>query len=294
MLVNWRIWKLVRVMGNVQAILKSRGDFIQTTTTANLPSSVIEKEPAVVLSDYPPPEICEPLFRTGDWLRLLSEEGYWVRVYSLQTREENYIPRCHVAKVYHGWLFEGVARQKAEELLQLPGNRVGSFMIRESRRGVYSLSVRHRSIVHYRILRLPNNWYFISPRLTFQCLEDLVNHYSDIADGLCCILTGPCLAVPDPVCISQSAPILSADSFDWTAVDRTELEQQNTTAVSAQQESYISAGVQDSVSSYLSLAGVEEKKRHSWKRKKWRSVYAFPRQQKYSMVTEEEDHEEEY
>lgn len=32
------------------------------------------------------------------------------------------------------WLFEGVGRQKAEELLSLPGNRVGSFMVRESSR----------------------------------------------------------------------------------------------------------------------------------------------------------------
>lgn len=30
------------------------------------------------------------------------------------------------------WLFEGVGRQKAEELLLLPGNRVGSFLVRES------------------------------------------------------------------------------------------------------------------------------------------------------------------
>ncbi|XP_017333480.1 src-like-adapter [Ictalurus punctatus] len=281
-------------MGNMPAILKSREDFVQTTTTANLPSNVSEKEPAVVLSDYPPPEICEPLFRTGDWLRLISEEGYWVKVYSLQTREENYIPRCHVAKVYHGWLFEGVARQKAEELLQLPGNRVGSFMVRESRRGVYSLSVRQRAIVHYRIRRLPNNWYFISPRLTFQCLEDLVNHYSDIADGLCCILTGPCLAAPDPARISQSAPILRPHSINWMTVDRMELDQQNTTGASAQRESYISAGLQDSVSSYLSLAGVEEKNRHSRKRKKWRSINTFSSQRMYSAVTEEEDNEEDY
>lgn len=37
------------------------------------------------------------------------------------------------------WLFEGVERQKAEELLGLPGNRVGSFMVRESakERGEY-------------------------------------------------------------------------------------------------------------------------------------------------------------
>lgn len=44
--------------------------------------------------------------------------------------------------------------------------------------GLYSLSVRHRQVKHYRIFRLPNNWYYISPRQTFQCLEDLVNHYS--------------------------------------------------------------------------------------------------------------------
>lgn len=44
--------------------------------------------------------------------------------------------------------------------------------------GFYSLSVKHRQVKHYRIFRLPNNWYYISPRLTFQCLEDLVNHYS--------------------------------------------------------------------------------------------------------------------
>lgn len=73
-----------------------------------------------------------------------------------------------------------------------------------------------------------------------------------------------------------------------------QLDQQNTTDISVQQDTYISAGVQDSVSSYLSLAGVEEKKRHSSKRKKWRSVHTFQRQQKYSMVTEEENHEEEY
>lgn len=32
------------------------------------------------------------------------------------------------------WLFEGVGRQKAEELLLLPGNRVGSFLVRECTR----------------------------------------------------------------------------------------------------------------------------------------------------------------
>jgi hypothetical protein len=30
------------------------------------------------------------------------------------------------------WLFEGLSRDKAEELLQLPDTKIGSFMIRES------------------------------------------------------------------------------------------------------------------------------------------------------------------
>lgn len=43
---------------------------------------------------------------------------------------------------------------------------------------MYSLSVKHRSVKHYRIFRLDNSWYYISPSLTFQCLEDMINHYS--------------------------------------------------------------------------------------------------------------------
>uniref|UniRef100_A0A4W5N573 Protein Abitram n=1 Tax=Hucho hucho TaxID=62062 RepID=A0A4W5N573_9TELE len=66
-------------------------------------------------------------------------------------------------------------------------------MIREStqQRGVYSMSVKHRSIQHYKIYRLQNSWYYISPRLTFQCLEEMVNHYSDIKGKDCedqCVL----------------------------------------------------------------------------------------------------------
>lgn len=43
---------------------------------------------------------------------------------------------------------------------------------------MYSLSVKHRTVKHYRIYRLDNSWYYVSPSLTFQCLEDLIDHYS--------------------------------------------------------------------------------------------------------------------
>uniref|UniRef100_A0A8D0SGS5 Src-like-adapter n=1 Tax=Sus scrofa TaxID=9823 RepID=A0A8D0SGS5_PIG len=133
-----------------------------------------------VLSDYPSPDISPPIFRRGEKLRVISDEGGWWKAISLSTGRESYIPGICVARVYHGWLFEGLGRDKAEELLQLPDTKIGSFMIRESetKKGFYSLSVKHRQVKHYRIFRLPNNWYYISPRLTFQCLEDLVNHYS--------------------------------------------------------------------------------------------------------------------
>lgn len=53
--------------------------------------------------------------------------------------------------------------------------------------GCYSLSVRRgeraawASVTHYRIHRLDNGWLYISPRLTFPSLHNLVDHYSDNA-----------------------------------------------------------------------------------------------------------------
>lgn len=46
--------------------------------------------------------------------------------------------------------------------------------------GAHSLSVRYerQSIKHYRIQRIENGWHYISPRLTFQTLTQLVEHYS--------------------------------------------------------------------------------------------------------------------
>ncbi|XP_052003144.1 src-like-adapter [Xyrauchen texanus] len=284
-------------MGGALTSQRTPEDFRQTQNNEDLLPRVHDNDTAVVLDNYPPPDICEPIFHKGEWLKVVSEEGYWWKVYSVQTKEVNYIPHCHAAKVYHGWLFENVARPKAEELLRLPGNRVGSFMIRESTKGMYTLSVRHRSIKHYRIVRMPNNWYFISPRLTFQCLEDLVNHYSDIADGLCCVLTGPCLTVCETT-LNQLSPTASDGrkrSFDWKAVNSSELMYQSTSPSSANQDTALSYGVQNSVSSYMSLIGEQEKperKKFSFKKKRWRSVYMLPDHRLDSLVTEEDSYEE--
>lgn len=35
--------------------------------------TVDENNTALVLDNYPPPDICEPIFRLGDWLKIVSE-----------------------------------------------------------------------------------------------------------------------------------------------------------------------------------------------------------------------------
>ncbi|KAJ8013238.1 hypothetical protein DPEC_G00051190 [Dallia pectoralis] len=248
----------------------------------------------VVLCDYPPSDVSVPFFRTGDRLKLLADEGYSWKVRSIQTGMVNYIPQQHVATIYHGWLFDGVARPKAEELLRLPGNRTGSFMIRQSKRGVYSLSVRHRSIVHYRIFRLPNNWYYIAPRLTFQCLEDLVNHYSDSVSGLCCLLTVPCQAVTSSNLnlASIPPPVVMRNTFDWKDVTSLELTDQPN-RYSGNGESNISFGLRHSVLSYMSLAGTDEVTKSSvWGRKTRSSLCVPPRHGLGHIVPPDEEEEE--
>ncbi|KAF6284842.1 Src like adaptor 2 [Rhinolophus ferrumequinum] len=145
------------------------------------------KATAVALGSFPVGEKAELSLRLGEPLTVISEDGDWWTVLSEVSGREYSIPSVHVAKISHGWLYEGLSREKAEELLLLPGNCGGAFLIRESqtRRGCYSLSIRLSRpaswdrIRHYRIQRLDNGWLYISPRLTFPSLQALVDHYSE-------------------------------------------------------------------------------------------------------------------
>ncbi|XP_008330213.1 src like adaptor 1a [Cynoglossus semilaevis] len=232
---------------------------------------------AVVLQDYPSPQISEPTYRIGEKLRVLERGDYWWRVCSVGTGKENYIPHSHVATVYHGWLYEGVQRKNAEELLLLPENKVGSFLVRENmkERGTYSLSVKHQVIKHYRIHRLDNSWYFISPGLTFQCLEDMISHYSEAADGLCCMLTSPCLSGTatqwdaEPI----APPVVMRRNFDWKKVDRNQL-----VSTDSCSDSIVSYGVRNSIAAYLSLSEDQDHPRTRTKdrKRKCKTVYSFP------------------
>ncbi|KAG8517841.1 Src-like-adapter 2, partial [Galemys pyrenaicus] len=219
------------------------------------------KTRGVALSNFPVGEQAELSLRLGEPLTIVSENGDWWSVLSEVSGRGYSIPSVHVAKLSHGWLYEGLSREKAEELLLLPGNLGGAFLIRESqtRRGCYSLSIRLSRpsswdrIKHYRIHNLDNGWLYISPRLTFPSLQALVDHYSELADDICCLLKEPCAlrrtsplpakAIPPPVTV-QTKPI------NWKELDSSLL---FSGASATGEDSLLSEGLREAISSYISL-----------------------------------------
>ncbi|NXG55991.1 SLAP2 protein, partial [Hemiprocne comata] len=214
---------------------------------------------ALALCDFPSGGGAAAVLKMGEQLRVLSEDGEWWLVASEVSGKECHVPSSCVAKVRHRWLYQGISRQKAEELLLQPGNRSGSFLIRESqtRQGCFSLSVRHGqrcswdSVTHYRIHRLENGWLYISPRLTFPNLHDLVDHYSEFREGLCCPLRDPCTMEGVKVAPVPAMPaVVKKPSLNWDEIDSSLL---FSAATSPPEDSPISLGLREAISSYLLL-----------------------------------------
>lgn len=114
------------------------------------------------------------------------------------------------------WYFGKIKRMEAEKKLLLAQNEHGAFLIRdsESRRNDYSLSVRDGDTVkHYRIRQLDEGGFFIARRTTFRTLQELVDHYSRDADGLCVNLRKPCIQVTSLNGFSHNIGILMASAM---------------------------------------------------------------------------------
>ncbi|KAG9332502.1 hypothetical protein JZ751_014600 [Albula glossodonta] len=185
------------------------GNKASKTSSSNLTASTDGSDTIVIaLYDYEALHEGDLGFKKGDRLKVLQESGEWWKAMSISTGQEGFIPSNYVAKdslETEEWFFKGVSRKDAERQLLAPGNRVGSFMIRDSEttKGSYSLSVRDNdtqsgdTVKHYKIRTLDNGGFYISPRITFTTLQDLVSHYKKQGDGLCQTLTVPCLS-PKP------------------------------------------------------------------------------------------------
>ncbi|XP_048839200.1 src-like-adapter 2 [Brienomyrus brachyistius] len=222
---------------------------------------ILENNRYVVISlyNYPTEGQSDCSIRVGERLNVLSNEGDWWKVSSSATGRESYIPCSYIAKVFHRWHFEGISREKAEELLLQPYNQIGSFMIRDSQThsGAYSLSIRRSAasirgaVKHYRINQLPNGWFHISPSLTFSSLSHLVDHYSEVADGLCCMLREPCFIQGSnnvPVMTGPQPMTVRKPTINWKDVDSSMIFSKD---AETKEESPVSEGLREAITSYL-------------------------------------------
>ncbi|KAM5163100.1 tyrosine-protein kinase FRK [Mantella aurantiaca] len=182
----------------------------------------------VALYDYRAGTNEELSFYAGDKLQIVdcTHESWWrARALTPRGKAEGYVPANYVAAFNSieskPWFFRTIKRTEAEKQLLVPVNKVGSFLIRESesQRGDYSLSVYDGiSVKHYRIRKLDNGGFYVSPRKKFQDFEELVQHYSESDDGLCCRLTSPCKRTEIPL-----PPDLCYQTADHWEIDRNSL-----------------------------------------------------------------------
>ncbi|OXB66362.1 hypothetical protein ASZ78_011896, partial [Callipepla squamata] len=168
------------------------------------PCSPLQDKLVVALYDYEPTHDGDLGLQKGEKLRVLEENGEWWKAQSLTTGQEGLIPYNFVAMVNslepEPWFFKNLSRKDAERQLLASGNTHGSFLIRESEtsKGSYSLSVRDfdqnqgETVKHYKIRNMDNGGYYISPRVTFSSLHELVEYYTRSSDGLCTRLGKPC------------------------------------------------------------------------------------------------------
>ncbi|KAM6948163.1 tyrosine-protein kinase Lyn [Aplochiton taeniatus] len=98
------------------------------------------------------------------------------------------------------WFFKDITRKDAERQLLAPSNKPGAYLIRESEtsKGSYSLSIRDvdsegtNAVKHYKIRKLDNGGFYVSPKITFNDIPCMIKHYHKLPDGLCRKLDRPC------------------------------------------------------------------------------------------------------
>jgi len=160
----------------------------------------------IALFDYEARTDEDLSFKKNELLEILNDmQGDWWYARSLQSGKTGYIPSNYVAKEKsidaQPWYFGKLRRVDAEKLLLMNVNEHGCFLIRdsESRQTEFSLSVRDgSSIKHYRIRQLDSGGYYIARRRPFSTLQELIEHYSKDADGLCVQLNKPAMKIETP------------------------------------------------------------------------------------------------
>ncbi|XP_076462223.1 tyrosine-protein kinase Yes-like [Babylonia areolata] len=181
---------------------------VQVEVARPLPTVPAKKDAIIVRALYDFDGISDDdlSFKKGDRMEVDEESqncDWWVALH-VKTKQRGYIPSNYVCMDDNSpqaqeWWFE-FDRKDSDKMLLLPGNTIGTFLVRESQdKSSYVLSVRDADktsgepcVKHYRVRTMDKGGYYISPKRTFQSIFEVVDHYSNAADGLCTRLTVPC------------------------------------------------------------------------------------------------------
>ncbi|CAN9515236.1 unnamed protein product [Ophioblennius macclurei] len=161
----------------------------------------------------PPPQLYAALFdfqarsddeltvREGDKLSVLEARGRYVLAKKLTgSLQSGLVPANYLALLQdefakHKWYYGNINRMKAEKLLLAAQNKDGSFLVRisESHSDEYTISARSEAkVFHFRIQRSSIGAYFVSDKISFSTLGELVSYYQRNPRSLGVELQEPC------------------------------------------------------------------------------------------------------
>ncbi|XP_034027663.1 tyrosine-protein kinase Srms [Thalassophryne amazonica] len=202
---NW-IWPDIRypshnhVIANPAAVQAAE---IQTVSTViRVPSP--KKRPVqlyAAIYDFVARSDSELTVKEGDKLSVIERRGDYVLAKKLTgSLESGLIPANYVALLQdefakHKWYYGNINRMKAEKLLLASQNKDGSFLVRisESHSDEYTISVRSEGkVYHYRIQRSIIGAYFVSDKISFATLGELISYYQKNSHNLGVLLGEPC------------------------------------------------------------------------------------------------------
>uniref|UniRef100_A0A8D3C227 Tyrosine-protein kinase n=1 Tax=Scophthalmus maximus TaxID=52904 RepID=A0A8D3C227_SCOMX len=153
------------------------------------PTSPLPDKLVVAIYSYEPNHDGDLGFEKGEKLKIINKDDpEWYLAESLTTGQQGYIPHN----------FVGMTRVETEPYCMLRPWGKGSAYTSSFAAGSYSLSIRDldhntgEGVKHYRIRNMDNGGFYITTRISFNSLKELIQHHSRDADGLCTKLVKPC------------------------------------------------------------------------------------------------------
>uniref|UniRef100_A0A8D3E4Q9 Tyrosine-protein kinase n=1 Tax=Scophthalmus maximus TaxID=52904 RepID=A0A8D3E4Q9_SCOMX len=145
------------------------------------PTSPLPDKLVVAIYSYEPNHDGDLGFEKGEKLKIINKDDpEWYLAESLTTGQQGYIPHNFVGNT-----------------LSLSLNTISAYTSSFAA-GSYSLSIRDldhntgEGVKHYRIRNMDNGGFYITTRISFNSLKELIQHHSRDADGLCTKLVKPC------------------------------------------------------------------------------------------------------